>query len=327
MPYSGSLILAADIGGTHIRLAMADPAQYRQDGYVTLLHTSKKRCREYKDPLVAIEEYLHTHHAKPRAISLAVAGPVTAGKVTLTNHNWHFDAQQLTTHFGVTVSVVNDFCAQAMALPFLRPQELHAVSGPQARGVNDAVKMVMGPGTGLGVSMLAPQGKDKWQAFAGEGGHVDFGTATVRDAAVKNYLLQEEKLSRVSAESLLSGQGIERLYRAHSALAGNTPEHKTDKEIIRLAVEEQNPLCTGVLEHFCCIFGGIAGNAALITGARGGVYITGGLIPRFRDIFRQSAFMRAFTDKAPMATYMPHIPVYEVLAKNPGLTGAAAGVV
>lgn len=317
--------LVADIGGTHIRLALVVPQDASSSAPFSLQHISKKRCRDYPSPIETIQEYLAVRQCSVSSMCLAVAGPVQNGQANLTNHYWSFEQEQLKHAFNIEhVHIINDFHAQAMAVPYLQEEELLPISNRSSKPVCDgAPNLIIGPGTGLGVASLihTPGG---WQAVAGEGGHVDFAPRTTRDQIILDNLLNKQGFTRVSAEDLLSGRGIERLYRAHTWLETQEDTEKVDREIIRLALEENDAICLRVLEHFCDILGGVAGNAALTLGARGGVYIAGGLIPRFPDIFKSSLFRQAFEDKAPLIDYMKDIPVYAVLAEQPGLLGAAA---
>ena len=324
MPYSQPCILVADIGGTHIRLALTDQQTASHHEPVHLYHISKQRCRDYSDPAGAIRKYLDQRQHPVKTICLAVAGPVNtkAGQAFLTNHNWTFHKSEFEEFFGTEIIIVNDFHAQAMAVPHLMPDDLMPLNNPTVTNRLDMARLIIGPGTGLGMAGLIHTGKS-WQALPGEGGHADFAPGNEQDQQIVEHFKNRQNLTRVSAEDILSGRGIERLYCAHHWIQTRKDNSKVDKEIIQLA-QEGDPICLKTLNHFCEILGSVAGNAALITGARGGVYLAGGLIPRFPGILKNSRFMEAFTNKSPVVKYMQDIPVYAVLAEQPGLLGASA---
>ena len=325
MPYSQPCILVADIGGTHIRLALTDQQAPSNNEPVHLYHISKQRCRDFSDPAGAIREYLDQRQHPVKTICMAVAGPVNvaAGQAFLTNHNWTFHKSKFEDFFKAEVIIVNDFHAQAMAIPHLVPEDLMPLSKTSAKKNRcDMTRLIIGPGTGLGMAGLIHT-DNTWRALPGEGGHADFAPGNEQDQQIVEHFKNEQNLTRVSAEDILSGRGIERLYCAHHWLQTRENDHKIDKEIIQLA-QEGDPVCLKTLNHFCEILGSVAGNAALITGALGGVYLAGGLIPRFPQILKNSRFMEAFTNKSPVVKYMQDIPVYTVLAEQPGLLGASA---
>ena len=325
MPKTDAVPIVADIGGTHIRLAMVKPKSSSTMTPLSLHHISKKRCRNYPQPIDAIQDYLNLHGCRATAMCLAVAGPVENGQASLTNHSWEFDQQHLKEAFNIKdVHIVNDFHAQAMSVPYLTEKTLLPIDNPSDPSIyNGASRLIIGPGTGLGVASLIKT-QHVWHANPGEGGHIDFAPRTALDKNILEHLINKQNMNRVSVEDLLSGRGIERLYQAHSWLGNGQHEEKSDIEIIKQALEENDPVCIKVLQHFCEILGRVAGNAALTLGARNGVYIAGGLIPRFLEIFKHSNFRQAFEDKAPLTDYMKNIAVYVVLAEQPGLLGAAA---
>ncbi len=320
------LQLVADIGGTHIRLGLVRSCEPLSESSIELIHFSKERCRDFRSPIDAIKKFLNSNNdCQINAMCLAVAGPVTEGRVELINHDWIFEANDFKNVFGLNrIQIVNDFHAQAMAIPYLKKNDLVPIgNNPSQEVCKNSPSLIIGPGTGLGTASLVKIG-EQWHVFDAEGGHIDFAPRSERDEQVKVYLKDQENFSRVTTEHLLCGRGIEWLYKAHRWVK-NLPFHqKKDRDIIQDALQHNDFFCIEVLEHFCEILGGVAGNAALSIGARQGVYIAGGLIPRFIDLFGGSAFRKAFEDKAPLVNYMKNIPVYAVVAEHPGLLGAAA---
>jgi len=214
---------------------------------------------------------------------------------------------------------VNDFEALALSLPYLTA--LRQI-GPGEK-IPTAAMAVAGPGTGLGVGAIVPDGSGHWVPVPGEGGHCDAPIVTQEEAAVAAVLRAEQ--GAVTAECFLSGGGIERLYRSLATVRGVQPDpHRTNADITAAAVDGSEPLAVDTLNIFCALLGGLAGNLAVTFGARGGVYIGGGIVPRFADFFAASRFRERFEARYRMAAYAQAIPTYLILADTPALDGAAA---
>jgi glucokinase len=247
-----------------------------------------------------------------------VASPVTGDRVKLTNRNWSFSTGALRRRLKLDrLVVVNDFVGIAMAVPGLKPRDLLKV-GPGA-AVKGAPVAVMGPGTGLGVSLLVPDGK-RWLPVATEGGHVTLPAVDDDDAAVIAAL--RSRFGHVSAERALSGPGLANLHDAMGALAGKRALTGDPAQITDRAIAGDDPLAVATLEKFCAMLGTVAGNLALTSGALGGVYIAGGIVPRFgRTFFARSAFRARFEDKGRFKSYLRGIPTYVVTADQPALLG------
>jgi len=207
----------------------------------------------------------------------------------------------------------------ALAAPNLQASDrLQIGSGQSLAGFPVAV---LGPGTGLGVSGLAHyQGHPA--PIVTEGGHVDFAPTNEQEIEILRFLLKQ--YDHVSAERLLSGMGLENIYQALAQIRGEQVEKLKPAEISALAFESGDALALATLDQFCAILGSVAGNTALTYGAQGGVYITGGIIPRMLDFFAQSSFRARFEAKGRFVEYMAAIPTYVVVHKQPGLLGAAA---
>jgi len=316
-----ALPLVADIGGTHIRLALVRQSSQQP---LMLHNISKKCCRDYATPVDAIQEYVKLNECKINAMCLAVAGAINGNQVTLTNHPWNVNQQHIQHVFRTeNVRIVNDFYAQAMAIPYLSNDELLPISPVPPQNHSHANRLIIGPGTGLGMASLLSTSSG-WQAIPGEGGHADFAPNTVLDQQIVSHFHNEQQLARISVENILSGRGLERLYQAHYWIKHHKYNHKVDRDIIQQAISDHTSTGYKVIQHFCTVLGAVSGNAALTLGARNGVYITGGLIPRFMELFKLSQFRTAFENKQPLESYMQQIPTYLVLADQPGLLGAAA---
>jgi glucokinase len=270
----------------------------------------------------AIEEYLEVESPfeKPDQAVLAVASPITGDQVTLTNHPWTFSIEALRKRFGLRrLRVINDFAANAVAIPHLAETDRLQV-GPGAP-VGGAPIGIIGPGTGLGVSTLMPTGAG-WTPIEGEGGHVTIAPADAQESTVLELL--RKRYDHVSAERLLSGAGLVNLYTALCELAAVRPAPFTPPQITDSRTWEEDSRTRDATAMFCSMLGTVAGNLALTVGARGGVYIAGGIIPKLRSMFAQSRFRGRFEAKGRLRWYLAEIPTYIILRPLPALLGAAA---
>lgn len=312
-----SLALVGDIGGTNARFALW--REQRLDA-VKVLATA-----DFPDPESAIQHYLaglDLPLAELEAVCLACAGPVGGEDFRFTNNHWRLNRTAFCQRLGIQrLLLVNDFTAMALGMTRLRPEERQEVcpGTPEA----DRPAVVIGPGTGLGVGTLLPLGEGRWTALPGEGGHVDLPVGSVREAALWQHLHQ--RLGHVSAENVLSGNGLLQLYRASCALDGSAP-HLDSPAAITSAALAGDLDARAVLEQFCTWLGRVAGNNVLTLGARGGVYVVGGVVPRFAEFFKASGFARAFASKGCMSGYLEGIPVWLVTAEYPGLEGAGVAL-
>lgn len=311
--------LLADIGGTNARFAL-ETASGHLDAIFVLPHKSYP----------SITDALCTYLSQPKAIAsgakrvrhaaFAMANPLDGDWVQMTNADWAFSVDSVRLEFGFdTFLVVNDFTALAMALPRLASAQLQQVGGGTPRP--ESVIGLLGAGTGLGVSGLIPT-EDGWIPLKTEGGHVSFAPANEREVEILRFAWKE--FSHVSAERLLSGMGLELLYRAVANLAGVTSEAIRAPEISRRALAHECPICDEALELFCAMLGTVAADLALTLGAQGGIYIGGGIVPRLGDRFAQSGFRQRFEQKGRFSHYLAEIPTYVITAENPALLGVSA---
>ena len=312
------LRLLADIGGTNIRLAwQAAPGGPLQDTRV--LPTAQFGTLD-----AALAHYLRELALPtPREAAFGIANPVTGDAIRMTNHSWSFSQRALREAFGFArLVVINDFSALALALPLLTPDLLHPVGGGEA--VPGAAIALLGPGTGLGVSGLvfAP-GSDTGVPLSGEGGHVTLAAQTQREFDVLALLRQ--RYGHVSAERAVCGAGLVDLYHAVRTLEGHAGGEVTSPaQVTGLALEDRDALALQALELFCGFLGGVAGDLALTLGARGGVYIGGGIVPRLGAWFAQSPFRARFEAKGRFAPYLAAIPCWVIdSSATPALHGAA----
>lgn len=303
--------LVADVGGTNARFALVDGP----DGVPS--NVESLPTRDYPGLAEAAAAYLDAAGARPSAACLAVAGPVTGGTYHLTNAGWPKGTlESVRAHLGVPhLDIINDFEALAYALPRLGADDLIPI-GDRAPTA-DAALAVVGPGTGLGVAGLVPT-PSGWVPLPGEGGQVDLPAATDREIAVTR-LLRAEK-GAATAEYLLSGAGLARIHRYLAALDGAAGEELAARQICE---RRDDPRCDEALRMFCALLGALAGNVALTLGARGGVYLGGGILPRIVDVLHDSAFRARFEGKPPVEDYMRAIPTALIVHPGPALVGAA----
>lgn len=304
--------LIADIGGTHSRFALARPGG-RPRAVRTLLN------REHASLAEAARSYLEAERAAPESACFAVAAPVHEGEMRLVNYPWVFSRAALLEALGLRrLRLVNDFEAIAHALPALAADELIPLGGGCAEA--GAVQVVLGPGTGLGVAQLVPCGSGA-HVLATEGGHASIGARDSAELALLTELMRDG--AYLCRESLLCGPGLERIHAALAVLAGEPAPRLDAAEIQRRAVAGECARAVAALGHFCAFLGTAAGDQALASGARGGVYLAGGILPRFVEFLRASRFRARFEDKGPMSDYVRRIPTWLICCEHPGLLGAA----
>lgn len=309
--------LVGDIGGTNARFAL-----WRDDGLhaVQVLPTA-----DYTSPEQAIEAYLAAQgiaRGELEAVCLAVAGPVSGDEFRFTNNHWRISRKVFCAALQIEhLLLINDFSAQALGMTRLRDDERVSACEGQADLTRPA--LVIGPGTGLGVASLLRLEEGRWLAMPGEGGHVDLPVGSAREAAIREFIAGQ--IGHVSAETVLSGGGLLRLYQAICHLDGQAPSHTTPAAITEAALAGE-PVALAVIEQFCRFLGRVAGNNVLTLGGRGGVYIVGGVIPRFARLFLRSGFADSFADKGCMSGYFKGVPVWLVTAEFSGLLGAGVAL-
>ncbi|MBB5322408.1 glucokinase [Marinobacter oulmenensis] len=309
---AGNWSLVGDIGGTNARFALVQAGDSRLHCPLSLATT------DYETVEQALDVYLD-EAGRPwiDAACLAVAGPVRLREARLTNGQWAFSIPQLKQAFGWSrLDVINDYHAMALGVLQVPDSGLVAVAEGQ-RGL--APRLVMGPGTGLGMAALIPS-DGGWLPLVTEGGHVDFPVVTGTEVEILRIL--QRRFGRVSVERILSGEGLLALYRAHADIRGVTAVLQAP-ELITAAASAGDGLAVTALMHFCELLGRTAGNAVLTLGAFGGVYLTGGIVTRFPEFLIRSPFAKGFTDKGRMAMLLRETPVHIVMEPQTGLMGAA----
>ena len=302
----------ADIGGTNVRFALLPVGSLRPQQELALL------CADFRGLEQAARHYLKA--VGVGAVSGAafdVATAVTGDIVKLTNSPWAFSIEHMRRALNLPrVLVINDFTALALSLPLLEPAELRKIGGGD--GVPGAAIALIGAGTGLGVSGLVRCG-ERWQPIQGEGGHVAFSPMDEHEDAVLRVL--RERYGHVSTERIASGPGLVAVYEALCAIEHQVPKALKPEQVTEAGLAQSNPQCAQALQIFCGALGTAAANLVVTLGARGGLYIGGGIVPRLGEYFLQSNFRRRFEHKGRFSKYVAEVPAWIILADNPALRG------
>ena len=308
-----SNILIADIGGTTSRAAFAALGQ-RPDNIVTIANDS------VEGPEGLLARMLDGASERPRAAVLALAAPINGDEIRLTNRDWCWRLADLSTQFGISsIHAVNDFEALAWAVPSLNDNDLQRIGEakvfPQGLKQN-GVKLVIGPGTGLGTAALVPV-RDGYQVIASEGGHCSFGPAFADEEPIFRRLAEEK--APISAECILSGPGLERL---HVAMHPGTMRLKSEMIVRQARVGNREARATVAM--FVRLLGRFAGDMALTFKATGGVYIAGGVATGLGTLFDARLFRAAFERHPPYEALLKDIPSALITCIEPGLIGCVA---
>jgi glucokinase len=311
-------ILVADIGGTNARFALA---MIEGEG-IGINDPQSFRAEDFESIRDAVDAYLESVTAKPKRACFAVAGPVAGEDVDFTNSHWRLRKKEIVSALALNeFRIINDFYALAAGVGHLSNDAFVTVK--DAQGDPAAPQLVIGPGTGLGQALIVPV-KTGPKIIATEGGHVSFAPRTDEEFEVMKFIAREHP--RVSAERLLSGRGLVNIHRALCALA-NTPRVSLQAdEITAAAVEGKYPIAIKAVNMFCEVLGRVAGDAVLATGARGGVVLGGGILPKIREIFLASKFCDRFLDKGRMRDFVDVVPVRMIIKEGAALYGAAAAM-
>jgi glucokinase len=309
--------LLADVGGTNARFA------WQAGPNAPLAHIQTLRCADFDSIEAAMRHYLDgAGRGTPRRCAMGIANPVFGDWVQMTNHHWGFSIAGVQAALGLEQFVViNDFTALALAIPLLKPHELRQVGG-QAPVPGKAIGL-LGAGTGLGMGGLVPCG-NRWAPLEGEGGHIGLAPTNGLEADILAHL--RSRFGRVSVERVLSGPGLSDLYEAMVAVRGEPRKVPTPSaaQIVEAALARVDPLCEAVLSTFCGWLGSVAGDLALMLGARGGIYIGGGIVPRLGHWLDLSDFRERFDDKGRLSAFVRPMPVYVIGAEvSPALLGVA----
>ncbi|MBI2249935.1 MAG: glucokinase [Brevundimonas diminuta] len=310
------LLLVGDVGGTNARFALARMV----NGRPRLEHFESFPAETHPTFLDGVKAYLDGCPVKPTGGVIAVAGPVTDGAIDLTNSPWRVSEGELQTLGLNPIRLINDFGALAWGAPVVPEDELASLGGP-AQGDPHAAIALVGPGTGFGVSALARDAHGREMALPSEGGHACFAPGDEVEDEVLRIL--RRRYDRVSIERLICGPGLLNLHRALAEIDGRETHIDDPAQITAQALEDPTSPCGATLARFCAMLGAVAGDIALTTGARGGVYIAGGIAPRILPFIQASPFRRRFERKGRFQDYMAAIPTKVILHKHAALLGAA----
>ena len=309
--------LVGDIGGTNARFA------WKTDASTPLTDIATYACADHPTLQHAMQHYLAEHRKPaPPWCAIGIANPVVGDQVQMTNHHWSFSISAIKSALGFErFLVLNDFTALALSLPTMPASDLRQVGGGTA--VQDAPLGLIGPGTGLGVSGLLPARKRRGAIpINGEGGHVTLAATDALEEAVVRLL--KRQFGHASAERALSGPGLVNLYGVLCEIDGVSAKTLVAADITTLALSGQDPQCSAAVDVFFSLLGTVAGNLALSLGARGGLYIGGGIVPRLGERIASSNFRQRFDEKGRFRAYLSPIPVFVVHAStSPALMGAA----
>jgi len=308
------------VGGTHARFAVIDasgpPPWHIEDR------------QDLAEPFPTFTDALNSYFertrakAKPAVAAIAVAGPVNAGTARFTNRGWEISEGDLRKLGFEQAILVNDFEALAYAAEVLVDKDL-SVIGPDIKGQERATITILGPGTGFGVSCLARR-DGRSVPMATEGGHMGFAPSDEAELAALQAMWKQK--GRVSVERILSGSGLENLYQTLERLAGREPGALSAADISTRAMQSDSG-CRAALTMFCSIFGAVAGDLALAHGARGGVYIAGGITQKIQTFIVDSPFRKRFEDKGRLSSFVQAIPTKLIVNADVAMIGAArAGV-
>jgi len=310
----GDCVLLADIGGTNARFALMN------DGRIGVIDHLK--VADFPGVAPAISSFLKRHAPHPDldAAVLGVAGPIGNNRCTIVNSGWVIDGASLQETFGfAAVRLINDFEAVAWALPELQPKDIYALG--EQRGMVGAPVLALGPGTGFGAACLFSLAGMRFAA-ATEAGHATLPATSDREAQV--IALLRRRFRHVSVERVLSGAGLVNLYGALAGMDGIAVPERSAEAITNAALDGSCSVCQAALNMFCSWLGTVAGDLALTFSARGGVYIAGGIVPRFTDHLSRSTFRRRFESKGRFESYLRDIPTSVVIGPDESFRGLRA---
>ncbi len=313
-------IVTVDIGGTHARFAIA---RIEDDGTIALGEETTLHTEDHASFQTAWEDYRERQGGSlPGGVAIAVAGPVKPDIIRFTNNPWIIRPPLIESKLGCTQSViVNDFEAVAHAAARAPSNEFLHLAGPEQDLPERGTISVLGPGTGLGVAYFYRRPDDTYRVQATEGGHGDFAPVDAIEDAILARL--RKRHTRVSDERVVSGPAIIDIYQALAAMEGRAVKELTDIEIWTAGTDGSDSLAAAAVDRFCLALGSVAGDIALIQGAKG-VVIAGGLGYRIRETITASGFASRFAAKGRFAGLMETLPVKLITHPQPGLLGAAA---
>jgi len=316
------VILAGDVGATKILLEVGESRTGRWEPVLSRRFATEGAANFSAILEAFLDECRAARAGRITSAGFGVAGPATGNRVKMTNRPWVVDGDTIAQRFHVPrVRVVNDLVASAHGIPWVSSRE--TVSIQPGRAMEDEPRVVMGVGTGLGISYLVRDSDGKLREVAGEGGHAGFAPGTPEQAELWRSIFAS--CGRCSAEMVVSGPGLANIY----AFLRGTGVHPTSlpsplpEKITQAALDGSDPLCAAALELFVECMGTVAGDHALAAMARGGVYLTGGIVGKVLPRLQSGRFREAFCAKSPFSALLMKIPVRAITSERVGLLGAA----
>jgi glucokinase len=306
--------LVGDIGGTNSRFGLIEL------GRMDVRDVEVLKNDDFDGLEAAISHYVEKRGIKElAAAAVDVAAPVDREHIRLTNRDWTFSAESLrAAAHARRFRLLNDFEALAWSLPHVASSDLVQIGGTVS--AKPQVKVVLGPGTGLGMATLAPLPEGEWIPIPGEMGHVTLPIVTAEEFALKDKIMGKDKFSEV--EDVLTGPGLFALYKA----VADSPLHTTPEQVMRAGLAGTDPAAVKTLDHFMTFLARLAGDAAMALQARGGVYLAGGIVPSLAEKMRAPKYRAVFEEKGRLSELMKHIPLYVITDPFPAFKGCAAAL-
>jgi glucokinase len=313
-----ALALVGDIGGTNSRFGLVEPGSTMVRDIEAVKNDSFPSLEE------AARSYLVKRGiASLAATAVAIAGPVTKQPYTLTNRDWTFTDESLRAALNTDrLRVLNDFEALALSLPHLQGEDLVQIGGEPPK--RPGLKLVLGPGTGLGMAALAPLPGGGWMALPGELGHITLPVGTREEFDLREAMSTPGEM--FESEFAVTGGGLLLIYRTLARLAGVEPVQSTPEAVLKAALAKSDEIAVRTLDQFIIWLARLSGDAAMTMQAYGGVYLAGGIAPSIVNELKASSFRSVFEDKGRLTHFMLPIPIYVIVARYPALVGCAAAI-
>lgn len=308
------LALVGDIGGTNSRFGLLEL------GSMEVREVDVQKNDNFASLEDSIRNYLNERGiTELAAAAVDVAAPVDREVITLTNRAWTFSAESLRKAANARrFRLLNDFEALAWSLPHIADKDLVQIGGEVKP--EPLVKVVLGPGTGLGMATLAPLTTGGWMPIPGEMGHVTLPIKTAEELALKDRIMGTDNFAEV--EDVLTGPGLYALYKA---VAGE-PKLTTPEQVMKAGLAGSDAAAVKTLDHFMTFLARLAGDAAMALQARGGVYLAGGIAPSLVEKLKAPKYRAVFEEKGRLSEVMRHIPLFVIMDPFPAFKGCAAAL-
>ena len=313
--------IAADVGGTHVRIGLVARGDATDTAPVKLLDYRKYRCADYPGLAEIIGEFLSgvSGPAPTRGVIASAGYALEDGRVITTNLPWSLSPPEIRERLGLqALHLVNDFEAVAYAAASMDASEVLHLTGPRTAQRGPA--LVIGPGTGLGAAVWIPANGGA-VVLATEAGHAALAFGSELEMAIAQRLLRTR--SYVPVEHLLSGPGLLNLYHVVCELRDAMPAHTTPSDVTAAALAGHDALAREALAAFCGLLGSVVGDMALMYGIQSGIYLAGGFLPQIGEFLLASEFVARYLNKGAMRPALEQIPVKLVEHGQLGVIGAA----